>query len=180
MNDISNSLEKLPQTAIHFEYSDLKYIIIEDVSDFVRLVEVIDSINEKKTVNPVRKNAAINTIDSQWDESKDKIAAQNIGKQIYFEYIDENTFEIFGKSIKLLCLVGVFNAVFADYHTKENECTIVLTSKSEEQPMYISELYFKTTDEIEKYRETHPDRINILKKAKKIYEYLDDGEGTDE
>ena len=46
--------------------------------------------------------------------------------------------------------------------------------------MYISELYFKTTDEIEKYRETHPDRINILKKAKKIYEYLDDGEGTDE
>ena len=31
--------------------------------------------------------------------------------------------------------------------------------------MYISELYFKTTDEIEKYRETHPDRINILKKA---------------
>lgn len=50
MNDISNSLEKLPQTAIHFEYSDLKYIIIEDVSDFVRLVEVIDSINEKKTV----------------------------------------------------------------------------------------------------------------------------------
>ena len=50
INDISNSLEKLPQTALHFEYSDLKYIIIEDVSDFVRLVEVIDSINEKKTV----------------------------------------------------------------------------------------------------------------------------------
>lgn len=50
INDISNSLEKLPQTALHFEYSDLKYIIIEDISDFVRLVEVIDSINEKKTV----------------------------------------------------------------------------------------------------------------------------------
>lgn len=146
--------------------------------DTVYLVETLYQSLEMH--NPVRKNAAINTIDSQWDESKDKIAAQNIGKQIYFEYIDENTFEIFGKSIKLLCLVGVFNAVFADYHTKENECTIVLTSKSEEQPMYISELYFKTTDEIEKYRETHPDRINILKKAKKIYEYLDDGEGTDE
>lgn len=50
INDISNSLEKLPQTALHFEYSDLKYIIIEDISDSVRLVEVIDSINEKKTV----------------------------------------------------------------------------------------------------------------------------------
>lgn len=50
INDISNSLENLPQTALHFEYSDLKYIIIEDISDFVRLVEVIDSINEKKTV----------------------------------------------------------------------------------------------------------------------------------
>ena len=27
INDISNSLEKLPQTALHFEYSDLKYIM---------------------------------------------------------------------------------------------------------------------------------------------------------
>ena len=65
INDISNSLEKLPQTALHFEYSDLKYIIIEDVSDFVRLVEVIDSINEKKTV----KNELISKI-IIWKKSK--------------------------------------------------------------------------------------------------------------
>ena len=130
--------------------------------------------------NPVRKNTAINTINSQRDESKDQIAAQNIGKQIYFEYIDQNTFIIFGKSITLYCLVGVFNAVFADYHTKENECTIFLKCKSEEQPMYVSELYFKTTDEIKDYREANTDRMNILKNAKKVYEYLDDGGDTNE
>lgn len=46
--------------------------------------------------------------------------------------------------------------------------------------MYVSELYFKTTEEIEKYRETHDDRISILKKAKKIYEYFDDSDDTNE
>lgn len=145
--------------------------------DTVYLVETLYQSLEMH--NPVRKNTTINTIDSQWDKSKDQIAKHNKGKQIFFEYIDENTFEIFGKSIKLHCLVGVFNAVLADYHIKENECTVVLTSKSEEQPMYVSELYFKTTDEIKEYRETNTDRINTLKKAKKVYEYLDD-DGTNE
>lgn len=146
--------------------------------DTVYLVETLFQSLEMH--NPVRKNTAINTIDSYRDESKDQIATQNLGKQIYFEYIDEYTYELFSKTITLYCLVGVFNAVFADYHTNENECTIFLSSKSEEQPMYVSELYFKTTEEIEKYRETHDDRISILKKAKKIYEYFDDSDDTNE
>lgn len=65
MNDISNSLVQIPEVALHFSYSDIKYIIIEDISDFASLVDVINSIEATKTV----KDELISKI-IIWNKSK--------------------------------------------------------------------------------------------------------------
>lgn len=66
MNDISNSLTKVPGISLNFDYTDLKYIIIKTTSDFVKLVSVIDNL--KIDVNT--RNELISKI-IIWDKSKE-------------------------------------------------------------------------------------------------------------
>lgn len=66
MNDISNSLTKVPGISLDFEYTDLKYIIIKSTDDFIKLVSVIDSL--KIDVNT--RNELISKI-IIWDKSKE-------------------------------------------------------------------------------------------------------------
>ena len=79
-----------------------------------------------------------------------------------------------GQEIELPCIIGVFNAVFAKYEKNEerDECTIFLENESDEKQMYISELRFLNDEELLKYKEETPDRMNQFKNAKKIHEYL--------
>lgn len=66
MNDISNSLTKIPDIALKFDYTDLKYIIINTTGDFIKLVSVIDDLN----INVNTRNELISKI-IIWDKSKE-------------------------------------------------------------------------------------------------------------
>lgn len=66
MNDISNSLTKVPGISLDFDYTVLKYIIIKTTDDFVKLVSVIDNL--KIDVNT--RNELISKI-IIWDKSKE-------------------------------------------------------------------------------------------------------------
>lgn len=66
MNDISNSLTKVPGISLDFDYTDLKYIIIKTTDDFIKLVSVIDKLN----INVNTRNELISKI-IIWDKSKE-------------------------------------------------------------------------------------------------------------
>lgn len=66
MNDISNSLTKVPGISLDFEYTDLKYIIIKDTGDFFKLISVI----ERLRIDGNTKNELISKI-IVWDRSKE-------------------------------------------------------------------------------------------------------------
>lgn len=43
LRDISNSLVDIPDVALKFEYSDIKYIIVKSLEDFSKLMAAIES-----------------------------------------------------------------------------------------------------------------------------------------
>lgn len=65
MNEISNSLTKVPGISLNFNYTDLKYIIIKTADDFVKLVSVISNLK----IDENQKNELISKI-IIWDKSK--------------------------------------------------------------------------------------------------------------
>ncbi|MCM1009146.1 MAG: hypothetical protein NC485_14755 [Ruminococcus flavefaciens] len=65
MNDVSNSLVSLPYISLKFQYDDLKYIIIKNTDDFIKLVEVIDKLK----INVNTRNELISKI-IIWDKTK--------------------------------------------------------------------------------------------------------------
>lgn len=66
MYDINQSLIKVPDTSLKFEYTDLKYIIIKTTDDLRKLISVIDKL--KIDVNT--RNELISKI-IIWDKSKE-------------------------------------------------------------------------------------------------------------
>ena len=66
MNDISNSLTKVEDIALKYDYTDLKYIIIKTTDDFVKLFSVIDGLR----IDVNTRNELISKI-IIWDKSKE-------------------------------------------------------------------------------------------------------------
>lgn len=71
MNDLSNSLARVPNISLKFDYSDLKYIIIKTTEDFIKLVSIIDNLmtDENKPIDKNIRNELISKI-IIWDKSK--------------------------------------------------------------------------------------------------------------
>ena len=46
---MSNAMDGLDKISLKFEYSDLKYIIVKNSSDFVELSNLVSSLIEKRT-----------------------------------------------------------------------------------------------------------------------------------
>ena len=65
MDDISNSLTRVPNIALDFDYSDIKHIIIETSRDFLQLVTAIENLSiDKNTKYELISKIII------WDKSK--------------------------------------------------------------------------------------------------------------
>lgn len=142
-----------------------------DYEDVCAIEEIYQNIIHQ---TPIRHNTGINSITSKWEFNKDGIAEDTIGTPIYFEFDGSVSFELFSQEIELPCIVGVFNAVFANYEKDEEkeECTIYLENESEEKQMYTSRLMFVTKEELLKYKNETENRILIFRDAKRIKEYL--------
>ena len=142
-----------------------------EFKDICNIEEIYQNIINKA---PIRHNTSINSITSKIEFSKDNTAKDALEKPIYFEFNGKSVVALLGQEIELPCIIGVFNAVFTKYEKNEerDECTIFLENESDEKQMYISELRFLNDEELLKYKEETPDRMNQFKNAKKIHEYL--------
>lgn len=139
----------------------------DDICDIEEIYQNIINIT------PIRRNANINSITSKWDLRKDDIAKDTLGKPIYFEFVGKSTVKLFGQDIELPSIVGIFNALLANYEKNEKteECTLFLENESDEKQMYTSTLRFLNNKELLKYKEETKDRIHF-RDAKKRHEFL--------
>lgn len=123
---------------------------------------------------PIKQDRRVTSITSAWDPEKDKIASENLKKSIYFEFQGNSSLKVFGNELELPCLIGISNAIFADYKVTEEtkECKVYFEDLSENKKMFISILRFKNESELDKYRADEEERPTAFNNAKPIIDYL--------
>ena len=158
-------IEKKLNVSFNPNLGDLDMECICDVEEIYQCL-----INQ----TPIRHNTSINSITSKWEFKKDEIVDDVLKTPIYFEFDGTKEYELFGQTIVLQCIVGVFNAVIAKYEKNEEkgECTIFLEDESEEKKMYTSSLCFITKEEAAEYKKEVNDRIKLFMDAKTIQDFL--------
>lgn len=120
---------------------------------------------------PIKQDGRITSLTSTWDP---EIANENLKKSIYFEFRGNSSIKVFGNELDLPCLVGMSNAVIANYKVTEEtkECRVYFEDLSENKKMFISILRFKDESELDKYRADEEERPTAFNNAKPIIDYL--------
>lgn len=175
------SAKKFEETIIEFwekvlaieEHLDVVFEPPRDDIDFdtICLVEQLYQNLIQKT--PIRETGKPDTLDGKWESKNEADILASIGSAIYFEFEATRTVELFGAKFTLHGLLGIIDAVLADFVRKGKKHKIVLSDVSEDRPRYTTSLFFKCEQDMMKYKEgDHNERLTAFHKAKKAREYL--------
>lgn len=122
--------------------------------------------------NPTRDKQVVNTLTGKW--GKNEQINESIGKPIYFEYEASYKLDLFDVKLDMVALLGVFNAVFKEYKTNKNNSTILLDDENPEKKRYTSVIVFKDINDLNEFKKIeNNERINKMREAKRIVEYLE-------
>ena len=144
----------------------------EDVDfDTICLVEQLYQNLVQKT--PIRETGKPDTLDGKWESKNEADILASIGTAIYFEFEATRTVELFGAKFTLYGLLGIIDAVLADYVTKGKKQKIVLSDVSEDRPRHTTSLFFKSEKDMIEYRDSdRNERLTAFHKAKRARDYL--------
>ena len=144
----------------------------EDVDfDTICLVEQLYQNLIKKT--PIRETGKPDSLDGEWESESEESIIASIGSIIYFEYEATRSVELFGTQFTLYGLMGILDAVLAEFNKQGKKQRIVLKDASEDHPRYTSSIFFKDDDSVEQYKEgDHNARITAFHDAKRAKDYL--------
>lgn len=121
---------------------------------------------------PIRETIKPESLDGVWDSIDEEDVVASIGSRIYFEFEATRTVELFGVKFNLYGLIGILDAVLADFSKKGKNHKIVLKDVSEESPCYASSIFFKNEDMMKMYKAgDHNLRISQFTSAKRAREY---------
>lgn len=108
---------------------------------------------------------------------KNKPDLDMVGKEVYFEMVAESSITLFGVKISLYQIIGIFNAVVANYilplEASKDKFCIELKAKEGEK-MYTGNMLFLSEKELEEYRK-EKEHIDLLRDAEEyaILELID-------
>lgn len=93
-----------------------------------------------------------------------------IGKEMFFEFVEDETVELLGVRLEYYGLVGIYGAVITDIvipeHSQNGEFVIELND-AEGKKMYAAKKYFLTREELENYRKAER-HIEELQNSKEL------------
>ena len=123
---------------------------------------------------PTRSSQLINSIDANWNfDSPQKSIKEIIGLPIFFEFEVISQIELFGVTMKLPSLLGIFNSVLKEYTEKGDKQRLIFIDESEEKKRYTSVMCFKSEEELKAYKTIdHNKMISLFQDAKMPHEYL--------
>lgn len=144
----------------------------EDVDfDTICLVEQLYQNLIKQT--PIRETGKPDTLDGEWESANEEDIIASVGSIIYFEFEATRSVELFGVKFTLHGLMGIIDAVLADFAKKGKKHKIVLKDASEDRPRYTSSIFFKDEASMKAYKEgDHNARITAFHTTKRAREYL--------
>lgn len=121
---------------------------------------------------PVRGRRVIDSVDGEWKIREEDKFKNSIGEKLYFEFEATNVVDLLGVKFELPVLIGVFNAIMSDYKVNDKKMTIYFADESQDKTRYVSEICFKSKEELDEYKIKEKDKVVILRNAKKVYEYM--------
>lgn len=93
-----------------------------------------------------------------------------IGKEMFFEFVEDETVELLGVCLEYYGLVGIYGAVITDIvipeHNQNGEFVIELND-ADGKKMYAAKRYFLTQEELENYRKNES-HIEELQNSKEL------------
>lgn len=156
------------------EHLEVSFIPPQEDVDFDTICLVEQLYQNLINQLPTRSKKLIDSIDANWDlNNPDKSIQEAIGLPIFFEFEATTCIALFGVTIELPTLLGVFNSVLKEFFRKGNKQKLILTDESEEKKQYISAMYFKSEEELITYKAgDHNKIITLFHDAKRPHEYL--------
>lgn len=122
---------------------------------------------------PIRDTGKPETLDGEWETINEEEIKKSIGTRIYFEFDATMKAELFGVKLTLHGLIGIVDAVLADFSKHKKKHKIVLGDASDERPRYTASLYFRSEEEMRAYQKTdHNKRFSAFHEAKRARDYL--------
>jgi len=123
--------------------------------------------------NPIKCPIRVESINGKWQFSSDEDIMNKAGKPSAFIFDAYTNVELFGVSVNLPCIVGIFNVAISSYSKDGDQYTLFLTDYSAEEKMHVSQIIFPNEDQQQEYRNIGD---NILGKklfdAKAVLEYM--------
>lgn len=139
-----------------------------EYEEILEIEELYQSLILKR---PFKDKNVISSINARWNANMSK----HIGEKLFFQFVTTYSREIFGKTINLLAIAMVFNSKLANIEKKENNANIIFEDESEDKKRYTVVMFFKSNEELQKYKKQLNDMtIQIFKDAKNADEYLND------
>lgn len=156
------------------EYLEVKFTPPQDDLEFETLCLVEQLYQNLINKVPTREKQIINSIDGSWDfEKSGKDINESVGHPIFFEFEATTQINLFGVQMELPTLLGIFNAVLAEYSMRGKTQKIILSDESSEKKRYTSVMCFRNEEEMKAYKATdHNQMITLFHDAKRPQEYL--------
>lgn len=122
---------------------------------------------------PIRDVGKPETLDGEWETINEEEIKKSMGNRVYFEFDATRKTELFGVKLTLYGLLGIVDAVLADFSKRGKKHKIVLGDASDERPRYTASLYFRSEEEMRAYQKTdHNKRFAAFHEAKRARDYL--------
>ncbi len=118
--------------------------ISDTENDRVKLEELYLLIIEKRAL---RLNAKVNETESTGITMELETFELEVGSKINLTFIKESEYTFYGQSVSIYTTNLLSNAIIKDIKENKNGTIEVLYGDTDNQPMYISYMGFKTTDE---------------------------------
>lgn len=126
---------------------------------------------------PIRDARKPETVDGEWETIDDEEIKKSIGSRVYFEFDATMKTELFGVRFTLYGLLGIVDAILADFSKYKTKHKIALGDASDERPRYTASLYFRSEEEMRVYQKTdHNKRFTAFHEAKRARDYLTEKE----
>ena len=156
---------------------DVVFIPPRENLEYDKILEIEELYQSLVLKRPFKSRTHINTIDYRIDLNKKDEMEENINKTLLFQFNATYTGSILGCDVNLQALIMAFNSKILKIEKNKQTASITIGDESEEKKRYSSVMYFKNSEQIEKFKERlNNETIEIFRNAKSAHQYLNNNE----
>lgn len=155
------------------EKLQLKFVPPEGDVEFATMLEVEKLYQNLIKHQAIKENQIVNSITANLNMVEGKEIVDSIGKDMYFQYIADLKFSLFGEKFSLPAILGIFNCHILSIEKNKKKTKLIFADETNGKKAYTSVLCFANDTEMENFQKTvNENYMNVLIDAKFPQEYL--------